>query len=151
MRTGGEHGRSLTVDERAQEALVVDALVDRDVFAAPGVVSGEAGFVARLARDVAAGEKEVANGVRVGVCGDCAAGRLDGFDRGVGRKHREIVERGQEPALIGSIGVNVDDEWGETRALTRLGNRGYDGSDAAGMVPVPVRKEQHLDAGQVER
>ena len=45
----------------------MDALIDGDVFAAPGVVSGQAGFVARLARNVAAGEKEVANGVHVGV------------------------------------------------------------------------------------
>ena len=52
--------------------------------------------------------------------------------------------------MVGSIGVDVDDEWGEARAVARLGDRGHDGGDAAGVVPVPVRQEQHVDAGQVE-
>ena len=88
--------------------------------------------------------------MRVGACRHRAAGRLDGCDRGVGRQHREIVQRCQDPALVGSIGVNVDDEWSEARAVARFGNRGDDGGDAAGMVPVPVREEERVDGGQVE-
>ena len=79
-----------------------------------------------------------------------AAGRFDGFDGGLWRKHGEDVERREDAALVGSVGVDVDDEWRATRAVAGRGDRGDDGGDAAGVVPVPVRQEQHVDAGQVD-
>ena len=82
--------------------------------------------------------------------GHVAASRLDGFDRRLGRQHREVVERRQNPPLVGTLGVDVDDKGRPSRTISRGGDRGHHGGDAAGVVPVPVRQEQHVDARQVE-
>ena len=67
-----------------EEALVVDGWIEGDLVAAPGVVAWQAGLVAGLARDVAAGEEEIGDKVQVGVGDDPTAGRFDGVDGGVG-------------------------------------------------------------------
>jgi hypothetical protein len=46
--------------------------------------------------------------------------------------------------------VDVDDERGASGTVAGAGDGGDDGGDAAGVVPVPLRQEQHVDAGQVD-
>jgi len=69
---------------------------------------------------------------------------------GLRREHREDAEGGEDAALVGSVGVNIDGERRATGVTAGLGDRGDDGRDAARVVPVPVREEQHVDAGQVD-
>ena len=86
----------------------------------------------------------------IGVRGDASARGFDRVDGGLRWQHREHVEGREDPALVGPIGVDVDDERWESGLAAALGDGGDDRGDAAGVVPVPVRQEQHLDAGQVD-
>ena len=86
----------------------------------------------------------------VGVGDDATAGRLDGVDGGLRRQHGEDVERREDAALVGPVRVDVDDERRATGTVAGRGDGGDDGGDAAGVVPVPVRQEQHVDGGQVD-
>ena len=67
----------------------MDLRVERHLIAVPAVVSSQAGLVAGLARDVTAGEKEIADLVSFGVGDDSTAGCFDGVDGRLRRKHRE--------------------------------------------------------------
>ena len=129
----------------------MDGGIEGHLVAAPGVVAWQAGFVAGLTRDVAAGEEEIGDNVHVGVGDDAAAGCLDRFERRLGREHGEDVEWREDAALVGPVGVDVDDERRTSGAVAGGGDGGDDGGDAAGVVPMPVRQEQHVDAGQVDR
>ena len=128
----------------------MDLRVEGHLLAAPAVVSRQPSLVTGLARNVAAGEEEVGHGVHVAVGDDVAAGCLDGFDRRLGREHREYVEWGEDPALVGTVGVHIDHERWATGTAARCGDGGDDGRDATGVVPVPVRQEQHVDAREVD-
>jgi hypothetical protein len=46
--------------------------------------------------------------------------------------------------------VNVDDQRRTTGAMARRRDGLDDGREASGMIPVPVRQKQHVDAGQVD-
>ncbi len=137
-------------DVGGQEALVVDLEVEGHLSVAPGVVSGETGLIARATRDVAAGEEQASDRVLVGVGDDLSSGGLDGVDGGFGREHREHVERGEDPALVGSVRVHVHDQRRTSGAASCGGDRFDDRRDASRVVPVPVRQEQHVDGGQVD-
>ena len=58
----------------------MDGGIEGDLAGAPGVVAWQAGFVAGLTWDVAAGEEEIGDDVHVSVGDEVAAGCLDGFD-----------------------------------------------------------------------
>ena len=52
--------------------------------------------------------------------------------------------------MVGTVGVDVDDErWRPARSRS-LGDGGDDGRDATGVVPVPVRQEEDVDAREVD-
>jgi hypothetical protein len=147
----GEHGGAPAADLGREEALVVDLRVRDDLVAAPCVVPCETGFVGRQSGDVTAREQEVRDDVHVGARDDLPAGRCDGVEGGFGWKHREDVERREDAALVGSVGVDVDDERRAAGPAARGGDRGDDGREGPGVIPVPVRQEQHVDGRQVER
>ena len=75
----------------------MDLRIEGDLCAAPAVMSCEAGLVAGLARDVAAGQKEIGNAVDFRMGDDVATGGFDRFDVGLRGQHREDVERRRIP------------------------------------------------------
>lgn len=81
---------------------------------------------------------------------DASTSRFDRVEGGLGRQHREDVERREDAALVGPVRVDVDDEGVATGTVAGGGDRGDHAGDAAGVVPVPVRQEEHVDAGQVD-
>ena len=86
--------------------------------ATPGVVLPQPGLVARRYADVAAREEEAAgDGVGVRVPGDLAACRLDRRECGFPGQHRELPERGEQPALVGTVRMYVDQEQGRPAAV----------------------------------
>ena len=89
--------------------------------------------------------------MRIGVFDDLPTGRLDGVDGGLGREHREHVERGEDPALVRPVRMHVHDQRRSAGATSCFGDRLDHGGDPARMVPMPVRQEQHVDAGEVDR
>ena len=115
------------------------------------MVPRQTGLVARLARDVATGDEQVtADRVDVASGDHSSAGRLDRFDGRVRRQHREDPERREDASLIGSIGVDIDDQRRAGGAASRRSDGSDDRRDATGVVPMPMRQEEHVDAGQVD-
>ena len=114
------------------------------------MVAGEAGFVARLAGDVAAGHEESVTACSSAWVTNSTAGSFDRFEGGLRRQHREVVEWGEDSTLVGPVGVEVNNE----RRATGVGSAAAIVATTVVMppevVPVPVRQEQHVDAGEVD-
>ena len=97
-----------------------------------------------------ASEQAAAHRVLVTVGDHVTAGRFDLVDGGVWRQHGEDAEWREDAALVRSIGMDVHDERQARPTLASVGDRGDDGRDAAGVVPVPVRQEEHVDGREVD-
>jgi hypothetical protein len=88
--------------------------------------------VAGLARDVAAGQKEIGNAVDFRMGDEVATGGFDRFDVGLRGLHRKDLERRQDSALVWPIRVNVDDQRRTTGAVARRRDGLDDGREASG-------------------
>jgi hypothetical protein len=77
VRARGKHGRTPAAHVRGEEALVMDFQIARHLADAPAVATGQSGLVAGLARDVAAGEEEIADLMDLVVRDDATTGRFD--------------------------------------------------------------------------
>ena len=117
----------------------MDTEIECDLAVAPAVVSWQPGFVARLARDVAAAKEQFAHRVDFCIGDDGGACPFDVVDGGLRGKHCNDVERSEDPALVGSVRVDIDNERGSTGAVALGGDRFNNGGDTPRVVPVPVR------------
>ena len=88
MRASGKHGYTPAGHAGRDKALIHDQGIRRAVFAAEGMVAGEAGLIPRDPIDRTATEKEAsADGMGI-IAGDgLASGFRDVFERGFPREH----------------------------------------------------------------
>src|SRR5262249_5483822 len=106
--------------------------------------------VAGAGRKGAGREYWVGRGVRLSRGGDPTAGGFDRFEGGFGPEHREDTKGREDAALVGTVGMDVDEERRSTRS--RPGGRygGHDCGDATGGIPVPVRQEEHVARREID-
>ena len=122
VNTVAPRPRTLAARERPPSTCVSRVTGAR---ASCGVLGGRSR--SRSGRDVAAGQKEIGNAVDFRMGDDVATGGLDRFDVGLRGQHREDVARNSAAAMTSTTG-----------------------REASGMIPVPMRQKQHVDAGQVD-
>ncbi len=115
-------------------------------------MAGKPGLVGRHARDRAAAEEEATTDeVGVGRLHDAAAGGCNGLEVRFGRQQHQRAVRGHQAALIGAVGVQVDDERRRRAgAGARRGDRSHHLRQPAAVVVMPVGEEHALDAREVD-
>ncbi len=113
-------------------------------------MAGHPGLVVGRARNGAAAG-EAGHGVLLGVQADVAAGGGDRLQRRLGRQQHQETGRAEAAALLRAIRVEVDDRGGPARLAPRARHLGHHAGQRAAVVEVPVRQEDGLDRGEVDR
>jgi len=151
VRAGRKDGYASAANLGGQEALVQDQRVFLGSIASKSVVADQAGFVTSQAIDLATSKEEaVAKRMWLAMLSHPSARGFDGLEIGLLREQSDNADGQQDSTLIGPIGVQIDDRGCEPRLASSLGNCCHDLGQRPAVIEVPVRKEDDLDARQVD-
>src|SRR5215471_16884276 len=115
------------------------------------MVTDEASLVGCDAIDRSAPKKEpTANRMGIGFGSDFAAGVCQDLEGGLQRKHDHRSARQQDPALVGSVRMQIDDRSCQSRCTSRGSNRSDHLWKAAAVIEMPVREKNRLDSRKVD-